>query len=152
MSEDNQNNNSNGSNKANYSFDVSQSEGTGLVEAIENGGFETLIKSLKDNGPLANAVKQAAGTAKNAKSAPSLAFSEAPTQNNYYLGLFKQKTRLLPDDLIKQIRITDHLVATILRSRANMMALFGKLRSDRFDIGVELIIKPEFYKILTPEQ
>mgnify|MGYP003331422809 CR=1 FL=1 len=32
------------------------------------------------------------------------------------------------------------------------MSLFGHLRKDRFDVGIEVVIKQEFYDILTPEQ
>jgi hypothetical protein len=141
----------NKSEKKQASVEIVQQANIGLIETINNSEFETMLKNIKENGPLSSAVKRATGVT-NAKKAPSLAFTESPTQNNNYLGLYKAKTRLLPDDIIKQIRITDHLVATILRSRANMMALYGKLRADRFDIGVEVEIKPEFYKILTPEQ
>ena len=32
------------------------------------------------------------------------------------------------------------------------MKLYGHLRKDRFDVGLEVEIKPEFLKILTPDQ
>jgi predicted component of type VI protein secretion system len=32
------------------------------------------------------------------------------------------------------------------------MKLYGHLRKDRFDVGMEIEIKPEFLKILTPDQ
>jgi hypothetical protein len=86
------------------------------------------------------------------KKAPQLAFTENPTPSDNYLGLYKTKRRLLPDEVIKMIRVQDHLVAAILRGRGSMMSLFGHLRKDRFDIGVEVEIKPEFFKVLTPEQ
>jgi hypothetical protein len=101
-------------------------------------------------GPLMYAIEQATGVA--TKKAPQLAFTENPIPSDNYLGLFKSKRRLLPDDVLKTVRISDHLVAAILRARGSHLSLFGHLRKDRFDIGVEVEIKPEIYKVLTPEQ
>lgn len=115
-------------------------------EAMQKAGYDP----AKSSSPLMFALQQATGSA--AKKAPALAFTENPAPSDNYLGLYKSKRRLLPDEVIKQIRITDHLVAAILRARGNMMSLFGHLRKDRFDIGVEIQIKPEFFKILQPEQ
>jgi hypothetical protein len=86
------------------------------------------------------------------RKAPALAFTENPAPSDNFLGLYKTKRRSLPDEVIKQVRITDHLVAAIIRSRGNTMSLYGHERKDRFDTGLELEIRPEFYKILTPEQ
>jgi hypothetical protein len=108
---------------------------------------ESLAKS---ENALQQLIKQTTGTAK--KKAPSLAFSELPSPQANFLGLFKARTRLLPPELIKTIRVTDHLVAGILRTRGNIMKLYGHLKKDRFDVGIELEIKAEFLKVLTPEQ
>jgi hypothetical protein len=116
------------------------------AETMDSAGF-----SKSENDPLLYAIHQASGSA-NSKKAPALAFTENPAPTDNFLGLYKTKRRALPDEVLKQIRITDHLVAAILRARGNMMSLFGHLRADRFDIGIEFEIKPEFYKILTPEQ
>lgn len=86
------------------------------------------------------------------KRAPQLAFTENPSPSDNWLGLYKAKRRLLPDEVIKLVRVQDHLVAAILRARGAMLSLFGHLRKDRFDVGVEVEIKPEFFKVLTPEQ
>jgi len=113
-------------------------------EKLEKAGYEG------GSGQLMYALQQATGSA--SKKAPALAFTENPAPSDNYLGLYKSKRRLLPDEVLKQIRVTDHLIAAILRARSSMMALFGQLRPDRFNIGVELVIKPDFFKILTPEQ
>jgi hypothetical protein len=105
----------------------------------------------KGEGPLSQAIRSISGNAAK-KKAPSLAFSELPSPQSNFLGLFKARTRLLPPELIKTIRVTDHLVAAILRTRGNIMKLYGHLRKDRFDIGLELEIKPEFKNLFTPEQ
>jgi hypothetical protein len=120
--------------------------GPSMEDALEKNGFEK-----SDAGPLMYALQQASGTA-NSKRAPALAFTENPAPSDNFLGLYKTKRRALPDEVLKQIRITDHLVAAILRTRGNMMSLFGDLRPDRFGYGLEVEIKPEFYKVLTPEQ
>lgn len=126
--------------KNKIAFALSQDAG----EALEKAGYEGSA------GPLMYALRQATGSA--SKKAPALAFTENPTPNDNYLGLYKSKRRLLPDDILKQIRVSDHLIAAILRARSSMMSLFGHLRKDRFDIGIEFEIKPDFLKILTPEQ
>jgi len=125
-----------------------------MVFAMTQGMDEHMAKAgydpAKGSSPLMYALQQATGSA--SKKAPALAFTENPAPSDNYLGLYKSKRRLLPDEVIKQIRIADHLVAAILRARGNMMSLFGHLRKDRFDIGMEVEIKPEFFKILSPEQ
>jgi hypothetical protein len=122
--------------------------------ALSEDSTEQLAKAGYDTdspySPLLAAIQQATGVA--AKKAPQLAFTENPTPSDNYLGLFKSKRRLLPDEVLKQIRITDHLIAAILRARGSHVSLFGHQRKDRFDIGIDVVIKPEFYKILTPEQ
>ena len=118
----------------------------GPEDALEKAGYAP----SNPHSPLLQVIAEASGSAN--KKAPRLAFTENPAPTDNYLGLFKSKRRLLPDEVLKQIRIQDHLVAAILRGRGSMMSLFGHLRKDRFDIGVELAIKQEFYDILTPEQ
>ncbi len=126
----------------------------GVVFAMSQGAGEALEKSgygsLNPHQPMQYAIANAAGTAN--KKAPRLAFTENPAPTDNYLGLYKSKRRLLPDEVLKQIRIQDHLIAAILRARGSMMSLFGHLRKDRFDVGIEVILKQEFYDVLTPEQ
>lgn len=129
-------------NKKGIVFAMSQDAG----EALEKAGYQ----STNPHSPLMYALQQASGSA--TKKAPRLAFTENPAPTDNYLGLFKSKRRLLPDEVLKQIRIQDHLVAAILRARGSMMGLFGHLRKDRFDLGIEIALKQEFYAILTPEQ
>lgn len=118
--------------------------------------LESLVKSKYEeepsNGPLSSALKAALAGSEIKGKAPSLAFTENPAPSDNFLGLYKTKRRSLPDSVLKQVRITDHLVAAILRSRGNMMSLYGHLRKDRFDVGIELTIKPEFLNILTTDQ
>ena len=132
---------------------ISESVKNKMVFALSETAGDALSKAgyeKSDAGPLMYALQEATGSAK--KSAPALAFTENPAPSDNYLGLYKTKRRLLPDEVLKQVRITDHLVAAILRARGNMMSLYGHIRSDRFDVGIEIEIKKEFYNILTPEQ
>lgn len=126
---------------------VNESGISALEAALSQMSPDFLAKA---EGPLSQLIKQTTGSAK--KKAPSLAFSELPAPQSNFLGLFKPRIRLLPPELIKTIRITDHLVAAILRTRGNIMKLYGHLRKDRFDVGFEIEIKPEFLKVLTPDQ
>lgn len=115
-----------------------------LAKAMDYGA------GVNTQSPLMYALQKATGSAN--KKAPRLAFTENPAPTDNYLGLYKSKRRLLPDEVLKQIRIQDHLVAAILRARGSMFSLFGHLRKDRFDTGFEVAIKKEFYEILNPEQ
>ena len=120
---------------------VNESGQSALEKALGQMSPEYLAKS---DSPLQQLIKQTTGSAK--KKAPSLAFSELPAPQSNFLGLFKPRIRLLPPELIKTIRITDHLVAAILRTRGNILKLYGHLRHDRFDVGLEIEIKPEILK------
>lgn len=120
--------------------------GNAKEESLE----EVLAKS--DSKSVTETITKALSRAQSANAkAPSLAFTENPNTANYE-GLYKYRKGLLPPQLIKQIRVADHLIAAILRTRGAQASLFGHLLIDRFDRGIELAIKPEFYKILTPEQ
>lgn len=134
-----------------FSEALKKSEGKDVssdVGALSHLIGQNLIKA--ERGALQMVVDQATGSANS--TAPRIAFTEQPTPTDNYLGFYKSKKQLLPDILLKQIRITDHLVAAILRARGNMMALFGHFRKDRFDIGLEITIKPEILRLLTPSQ
>lgn len=123
-------------------FGISDAE----EETLAKGGYE----GASPVSPLLAAIAGASGSAN--KKAPRLAFTENPAPSDNYLGLFKSKRRLVPDEILKQIRVNDHLIAAILRARGNMMSLFGHPRKSRFDVGMEIAIKQEFEKVFTPEQ
>ncbi len=78
------------------------------------------------------------------KKAVRFAFTEDPNKVSQYAGIYKNKTELLPDHLIKRIIAQDDLVASILNARANFMSAFGRPRLSRFDVGFNIEIKPEF--------
>jgi len=131
--------------KQQYAFALSP----GMEDALEKAGFNPDPEEAE--GPLMYAIKQASGSASSRK-APRIAFTEDPTPAASYAGMYKTKRRLLPDDVLKMIRIQDHLVAAILRARGNTMALHGHVKANRFDVGVDIDIRPEFEEEMTPEQ
>src|SRR5690606_542290 len=92
------------------------------------------------------------GSAKKGRPVPRLAFAENPTSYDNYAGIYKTKRGLLPDNIIKQIRIQNFLIAAILRARGNTLSMMGHIRKDRFDVGIEVPIKPEFKDYIEPEQ
>jgi hypothetical protein len=88
---------------------------------------------------------------KKKKKIPRLGFTQDPVNKSHNNGAW-EKRKLLPDEVIKEIRSSDHLIATILRARGNTMSMFGHIKNDRFDVGVVIKIKKEFENIMTPEQ
>lgn len=85
------------------------------------------------------------------KKAPRLSHEVDPRHRDVYNGAWR-KRKLLPDNVIKDVSITDSLVAAIVRARGNTMSMFGHIRRDRFDVGIEVKIKPELEPEVEPEQ
>lgn len=121
-----------------------------LSEAPELSPMEELKKHRPDLFPLQKALSDATGKA--TERAPALAFMESPNYNDAYAGVVKAKRNEIPDAVLKTIRVQDHLVAAILRTRGGQLSQFGKKRADRFDKGMEISIRPEFFKLLSTEQ
>jgi hypothetical protein len=113
---------------------------------IKNAGGEI------NNDLMKNMIRQAAGSAKKGRPVPRLAFAEDPMLHDNYAGIYKLKRGLLPDNVLKQIRVQNFLVAAILRARGNTLSMMGHIRKDRFDVGIEVDIKPEFKDHIEPEQ
>jgi len=107
---------------------------------------------IEKSSYLPEIIKHAVGSANNKRKVPRLAVTEDPRQRDNYAGIYKIKRKLLPDSVIKQVRINNLLVAAILRARGNMMSMFGHIRKDRFDLGVDIVLKDEFKKVIEPEQ
>lgn len=124
------------------------------IQVLQETQNEQVIKNAQalNGSMLSGLVKQAIGSADKKRAVPRLAFTEQPNQMDTYAGVFKIKRGLLPNSVIKQIRSQNFLVAGILRTRGNMMSMFGRARADRFDIGIEIDIKPEFKEHIEPEQ
>jgi len=112
-----------------------------------------IIKNANKSEEIIDLIKHATGSADRKRGVPRLAFAEDPNHQNKYAGIFKLKNRgLLPDGVIKQIRVQNLLVAAILRARGNTVSMMGHIRKDRFDVGLECNIKPEFKDHIEPEQ
>jgi hypothetical protein len=105
-------------------------------------------KPFEGNPLMMKVIEQISGKEK----ATRLAFVENPVSTNSYSGIYKLKNKLIPDSAIKDIRVNCMLVAAILRGRGNTLSMFGKKRKDRFDVGFELNVKPEFKECIEPEQ
>lgn len=129
--------------------DISKSEQFGTVQERQNQFNNDIMKNA---GPLSDMVKQAMGSSNPKRKVPRLAVTEDPMQRDHYAGIYKIKRKLLPDSVIKQIRVNNLLVAAILRARGNMMSMFGQVRKNRFDLGIDIVLKDEFSKIVEPEQ
>src|ERR1035437_9862455 len=117
---------------------------------MEMSPLEQLMKNQPELFPLKKALSDATG--KTVERAPALAFMETAAYDTAYSGIVKAKHNSIPDSVLKMIRIQDHLVAAILRTRGGQLSQFGKKRADRFDKGMAISIKPEFLKILNSEQ
>jgi hypothetical protein len=124
------------------------------AQVLQEGQNEEVIKNAQmlNGSILSSMVKTAIGSADKKRPVPRLAFTEQPNQMDTYAGVFKIKRNLLPNSVIKQIRTQNFLIAGILRTRGNMMSMFGRTRADRFDIGLEIDVKAEFKEHIEPEQ
>lgn len=85
------------------------------------------------------------------RAAPALGITEDPHRHDVYNGSWR-KRKLLPDAVIKDVCLADSLISAIIRARANTMSMFGHIRRDRFDIGMEINIKEEIESEIEPEQ
>ena len=121
-----------------------------LSEPSNLSPMDELKKSRPDLFPLQKALNDSMGKA--TERAPALTFMESPNYNDAYAGVVKSKRNEIPDSILKMVRVQDHLVAAILRTRGGQLSQFGKKRADRFDKGMEIKIKPEFLKLLNTEQ
>jgi hypothetical protein len=113
---------------------------------------QTLESSLsKSQNNFNDLIQQAQGRASKKKGV-SIAFTESPTQTQNYSGIYKLKSALLPSGVIKEIRIKNLLIASILRARGNTISMYSQPASGRFDVGFDIKIRPEFKDHILPEQ
>lgn len=115
--------------------------GGGLrVETLKKGGMRITLdaeiqKQLKADKKPETLEKAIARTLNQGGEVERLAFEYDPTLANKYHSVYKAKTRLIPDKLLKRIAIQDDLVAAIVQARQNQMSAFGRPRPDRFSTG-----------------
>lgn len=148
MSEDN-------NNKKKVLFDNNEAKHLLTPQDIQNQHNQSILEKSADklNDELIRSlVGNATGTTNRTKKIPRIAFVEDPYNNYNYAGLYKIKKDLVPDNVIKQIRVQNFLVAAILRARGNTISLMSHIRKDRFDTGIDVDIKPEFKDHILPEQ
>lgn len=85
-------------------------------------------------------------------SAVQVALQEDPHRQTF-AHVYKHKSSLIPNDVLKRIRDTEELVGgIIIPTRARQMSLFARPRANQFDIGVELNLKPHAESDYTAEQ
>ena len=125
-----------------------------IVSNIQDKQDEFNDAILKNAGGagLSDLIKHAMGSANKNRKVPRLALTENPLHRDHYAGIYKIKRKLIPDSVIKQIRVGNLLVAAILRARGNSMSMFGHIQKDRHDLGIDLVLKEEFQKVIEPEQ
>lgn len=125
------------------------------VQAKQDEFNDAIIKNTNselNTEMMKSLIRHAAGSVKKNKGVPRLAFAEDPNNFDNYAGIYKLKRGLMPDQIIKQIRVQNFLIAGILRARGNAVSMMGHIRRDRFDIGIDVEIKPEFKDHIEPEQ
>lgn len=82
-----------------------------------------------------------------------LSFTEDPLKLSEFSSIYRKKTSLLSNELLKRIRDTEELIGgIILPLKANQVSLFGRPRANRFDIGFTINIKPEIYEKYKDEE
>jgi len=82
-----------------------------------------------------------------------LSFTEDPIKSTENASIFKKRTSMIPNLLLKRVRDTEELIGgIILPLKANQVSLFGRPRPNRFDIGFTADIKPEVYEHYKDDQ
>lgn len=120
-------------------------EDNGLVKS-EVGGILIKAETSPEDGQV-----KLKKVVKKEKTKPRISFEENP-RNVGDSNLFKRKEKLLPDAFLKDIRVNDSLVADILRVRGNTMSMFGTLRKNKYDEGIEVDVKQEFIEHISSDQ
>lgn len=126
-----------------------------LVKSLNN--LTTVLTSpniSSNNLSLQELIKNATGDVykKYGRNRPArLGIVQSPNYSNYS-GVYKLKNTAIPNSMIKTLRVKNFLIADILRTRSNVMSMMGRLRKNRLDIGLELLIKPEFKNYINSEQ
>lgn len=122
-----------------------------IVQSKQDEFNEAIMKNA-GGGHLSELIRHAMGSANKKRKIPRLAITENPLHRDHYAGIYKIKRKLLPDSVIKSMRVNNLLVAGILRARGNAMSMFGHVRKDRHDLGIDIVLKEEFSKVIEPEQ
>lgn len=98
----------------------------GIEKSEKNGTLELILKGLKSY---------------NDNQAQRLSFEADPANERVgFGGLYKTKTQLIPDTILKRICGPggDDLVNAILQARSAIIGAFGRPRVNRFQVGYEI--------------
>jgi hypothetical protein len=137
------------SDKKKVIFDSAEGQTPQAIQDLYN---EISIQKSAAPTTTADLIKNAVGSIKSGKIVPRLAFEENPTRQSNYAGVYKYKSFLLPSAVIKKIRVQNLLIAAIVRTRGAQLSMFGHVRNNRFDIGIEVKIKKQFKDSIEPEE
>lgn len=116
------------------SEDLEKSEDSSGLEILE----KSVINSFQD--------------IEKGKKVTRLSFNQDPTTFNKYLALYRPKTNLIPDYILKRLSVRDSLVAAIVNARANQISSFGRELQDRFSAGFRIEPRRGIMNKATPEQ
>jgi len=131
---------------------IFQNAEVSTAQEIQDIYNEAILAKSAAPATTADLIKSAMGAVQSGKKVPRLAFNENPMQKDSFAGVFKFKANLLPSNVIKKIRVQNLLVAAIVRTRGNQLSMFGHLKNNRFDIGIEVKIKKQFKDSIEPEE
>lgn len=79
------------------------------------------------------------------------AFTADPTKATNTVGVFRIKTRLLPDDVLKRVAVQDDLIGAIVANRANHCSSFGRRQPNRESTGFRIVPDPDIIDQLAPK-
>ena len=85
------------------------------IQSAQDDQNMSIAKSYDNkNGAMMSMLQRATGSANKKRAVPRLAFAENPHDHGHYAGIYKSKRGLLPDTVIKQIRVRNTTTANRL--------------------------------------
>lgn len=92
--------------------------------------------------------------AEGERMANRISFESDPTSGDRFGQLYKLKSNLIPDHILKMIAGPqgDDLVCAIVQARSNVMSSFGRPKDSRFAIGFEFVELKKLDRERTPEE
>jgi len=124
-------------------------------KTIIPGGNPRMEKVEESGPPQSDLVKSLLATLKDQSGdidAPDMkAFTADPTKATNNVGVYRIKTRLLPDDVLKRVAVQDDLIAGIVGNRANHLSSFGRRQPNRESTGFRIVPDPDKIDALGPK-
>jgi hypothetical protein len=131
---------------------MSKKDQKNVVINLDPNGTEELTKAQEGDNFLSSILEHLGHFEKSQKNnldgKIKLSFDFDPNsarqiQSSSVGGMYKPKTDLIPDELLKRIAGVggDDLVNTIIQARSNHVSMHGRPKESRFDIGFDLVPK-----------